>query len=453
MALGAVFGAATALAISGWLPGSLRAGFQATPAGAALLWIGLGASAMPAAALCALLIARSSPTHPLYVARVGTLWACLEIGWGYGFPGLPWIVLGATAIDSPFAPLASLLGVHGVSGAAAAVQAWAVQFATRAPLRAHLGSALVCGALAALLCCAAHSAAPRQVLLEPLHIAAVQPGLPMQSRLEPDYARAQLDALLIETAAVIGADLVVWPESAFIASPQDTRAGARVQRFVDRHEIAILAGAARVEGTRTRVSALLFEPGIRARWVYDKRRPLMLAEWVPPGLPAALRRALGRLVPVRSVLAGSRESLQTGRLRGVAVSICYEAIYQDAAPPDAALILNLANDGWYDDGPGARQHLLLARWRAFEGGRPLLRAATTGISAFVGPDGSLVSQLAIGARGAIESRVSLGRLPSTPFTRLGNWPLAGLALLLGALWLGSCRAQVERMISSRRPRI
>jgi apolipoprotein N-acyltransferase len=119
------------------------------------------------------------------------------------------------------------------------------------------------------------------------------------------------------------------------------------------------------------------------------------------------------------------------------VSICYEDAFGEEviqALPQAAFLVNASNDAWFGDSLAPHQHLQIARMRARETERYLLRATNTGISAIIGPRGELR-----GTAPAFTEQVLSGEvLPLqglTPYARLGNWGVVLLALLLmGAGW-------------------
>ncbi len=78
--------------------------------------------------------------------------------------------------------------------------------------------------------------------------------------------------------------------------------------------------------------------------------------------------------------------------------------------------MTITNDAWYGDTSAPHQHFRAARFRAAESRRPLVRAAITGISALVGPDGSVRGRLGVGAQGILRGRVA-GRTDLSPYTR------------------------------------
>ena len=120
----------------------------------------------------------------------------------------------------------------------------------------------------------------------------------------------------------------------------------------------------------------------------------------------------------------------------VAVNICYEDAFGEEiirALPEATLLVNLSNVAWFGDSLAPAQHLQIARMRALESGRMMLRATNTGMTAIIGVDGSVQAMLQPFTRGALVGEVR-GYTGTTPFVRWGNWPVVLLALLLMALF-------------------
>ncbi len=115
--------------------------------------------------------------------------------------------------------------------------------------------------------------------------------------------------------------------------------------------------------------------------------------------------------------------------------ICYEAIfaeeinYGDDRP---RLLLLITNDAWFGKAAGPHQHLAQARLRAIEQGLPMVRAANTGISAMIDAKGRITASLPLGVDGAIDAALPPA-LPSTIYSRAGDWPVFILLMLLGLL--------------------
>jgi apolipoprotein N-acyltransferase len=117
--------------------------------------------------------------------------------------------------------------------------------------------------------------------------------------------------------------------------------------------------------------------------------------------------------------------------------ICYEVIFPQAVTgtPRPQWLVNMTDDSWFGPNAGPHQHLLIARVRAIEEGLPIARAANSGISVLIDGYGRVRSQLDLGLRGYIETKLPVA-LPITPFASYGNAILLMLLLLCAvpALW-------------------
>jgi len=120
---------------------------------------------------------------------------------------------------------------------------------------------------------------------------------------------------------------------------------------------------------------------------------------------------------------GTKDTPLDGRLR-YGPAICYEIVFPQIARQQtlhgAEVLVTITNDAWYDGTSAPRQHLNQARLRAVETDRYLLRAGTTGISAFVDPAGRIVEELAMNRQGIIYAQFE-SRKSMTPYVRLGDW--------------------------------
>ncbi len=432
--LGALFGVFAALPQGAWLPEVAREAFGATALGGIGLWLAASLAFVPAFVLLGAVIGVQRPERARFPFVVALAWGLVELSHLELFPRIPWGALGASQIDTPVAPVAAWIGVHGVSVLVAFVNALGAQLIARAPWRRLALTAV--GGAAVLLLVLFVEARLREVPGRSLRVVAVQPAVPMQTVPGAPDAGVRLEVLLEATRGAAGADLVVWPESSLDASllgrPDLAR---RIQARVDSLGAPLLFGGFEIARNRRFNQAVFVAPGVAPRVVYEKRRPLILAEAVPGWFPAGARRALGRLVPPLRQLPGRERQVDLKELGAPELSICYEAILSDfARNPSAGFLLNLVNDGWYDRTPAARTHLLLARWRAIEAGAPLLRVASTGITARVDPRGRLVSTIPVGEPGVLVEMLPLSTRV-TPFERLGYLPLylAVLGLVAGLL--------------------
>ena len=121
----------------------------------------------------------------------------------------------------------------------------------------------------------------------------------------------------------------------------------------------------------------------------------------------------------------------------IATPICYEVVRADfvrrmmrSAHPH--LLVTLANDAWFGDSQEPWIHLALARLRAVEHRRFLVRATNSGVSAIVDPMGRVVVRTGVLTRANLRGEVRMLE-GETVYARLGDWPgwMAAALMLLG----------------------
>jgi len=106
------------------------------------------------------------------------------------------------------------------------------------------------------------------------------------------------------------------------------------------------------------------------------------------------------------------------------VFICYEAIYpaevRDFTDRGAQLLINISNDGWFGTSEAAEQHLRMARVRAVENRRWLVRDTNSGITASIDPYGNISRVLTRDVRDSADLPYDF-RTDATPYTRFNDW--------------------------------
>jgi apolipoprotein N-acyltransferase len=112
--------------------------------------------------------------------------------------------------------------------------------------------------------------------------------------------------------------------------------------------------------------------------------------------------------------------------------ICYEDVFGDLSIrglPDAAYLVNVTNDGWFGNSIEPHQHMQMARMRAIETGRFLLRATNTGMTGIVSPQGEIVSQAPLFQETALTGTITpMGGM--TPYAKWGDKPVIGIMVIL-----------------------
>ena len=200
--------------------------------------------------------------------------------------------------------------------------------------------------------------------------------------------------------------------------------------------VPLLVGSIDIDAStppKVRNSAfLLTERGIVGR--YDKIQLVPFGEYVPlSGLIGFVRswaEFIAELEP------GSNATVFSGPPAPFGVVICYEGIFpelvREFVKGGARLIVNMTNDAWFGRTSGPWQHLAMYPFRAVEHRVAVVRAANTGISAFIAPTGKIVRRVPLYERTTATERVPL-RTRDTLYSRFGDW-LAYLSLAVsGAL--------------------
>jgi len=222
-------------------------------------------------------------------------------------------------------------------------------------------------------------------------------------------------SVLTFVMASSGCALGEWVSARWRPSPQGSAAGDRV--------------------TSLQNSALLLMPngGSCGACKYDKQQLVPVGERLPP------RVELQSIFPKAGRYQAGRSG---GALRlaehWLAVFICYEAldgarVSELVESKDAGLLVNLTSDAWFGRSIEPLQHLLLARLRAVEQRRYMVRAADTGISAIIDPRGRIIQSISLHETRAFVETVHL-RHARTLYSRWGDRPWLALSALL-ALFL------------------
>jgi apolipoprotein N-acyltransferase len=388
------------------------------------------------------------------------LWVSVELLRSY-VVSFPWVLLGTAQIDNlPLARLASVTGVYGISFEIALVN---TAFAATMLVRRRRRMPLLVAALAAAV--ALQSTA--LVKVEPsevdAHATLVQQNVPIERRWTYEAYKRLMDELTAMSIAPQAAKdasiapLIVWPESPAPFESDDrlfiesTAALAREQRSW------LLAGATAVQpaakpGEAEQVfnSAMLLSPAGAVVQRYDKVHLVPWGEYVPFAWAFGFAKALTREVGTYTASESGRMPLEVGSHR-YGVFICYESVFphevRQFAEHGAEVFVNISNDGWFGESGAPWQHLNVARMRAVENHRWLLRSTNTGITAAIDPLGRVVAIAPRNQRVALDA--PYGLLNDTTFyTRYGDWfpMLCAIISITGLLWRDQDSAHLTRPV-------
>lgn len=429
---------------------------------------------------------------PFYLISSCALWVALEYARSHLFTGFPWGLLGYSQWKVPFLiQISEWTAVYGVSAIIIFFNLW---MGTTLPKwsRIHFYSFLVYFIfLVVNLILLMDSKKFKSYRNERLSVAVLQGNIDQYKKWDSAFVKEILQTYrhLSEKACrqttqspnrliAQAPSLIVWPETALpgwllpagtALLPQEKWLAEWTEETVKKTGTCNLIGAVTRENGKNYNSAFLFDAGGKNRERYDKIHLVPFGEFVPfqsylgrwigvlnelggfypgknqkiveipikpPSPPATIPSgrqpspSRGEEVKVR-VINGMTEELSTK----LGVSICYEAIFPELIRKQvfagAEILVNMTNDGWYLDTAAPEQHFSMNVFRAVENRRYLVRAANTGISGVILPDGSLPRVSKLNEKIVISSTVEPSQ-KKTFYTLYGNlfaWLCCGISLV------------------------
>ena len=214
-----------------------------------------------------------------------------------------------------------------------------------------------------------------------------------------NQAKNRVDTLVELAGNTNNVDLVVYPETSypFVLRMDD------FMPIADKLKTSAVIGATVYNPYNNAVynSMVLANDNGEIIDVYHKSHLVPFGEYGPiKFIPAPANLTFGSGARIISGKFNKKSFL-------FAPAVCYEIIFSDAVVvnDNVDAIINVTNDTWFGSTPGTYQHLDMVRRAAIESGVPVIRANYSGISAFVGADGRIISQLPIGQIGVLDGVV------------------------------------------------
>ena len=398
------------------------------------------------AAAGALFVALAPAHRAGRAALFAALWLLAELARVALFTGFPWGEGGYAHLDGPFADMAKIVGVHGLTFAAALLAAgvagqmarprwWGASVMAAALVSAAaLGVALKAGAGASVF---------SNGLASPLTVTLLQGNIAQDEKFQPSGGIP--DALKWYQSQLLAAttSLVVTPETAIPLLPNQLPEGyldTLARRFVTPaaglpHTAALIGIPLGNSQQGYTNSAIALKPSdSNTIYQYDKHHLVPFGEFVHPLFKWFLSIVN---IPLADFNSGavSQPSLDWQGQR-IAPNICYEDLFGEElaarfVDPSTApsMMVNISNIGWFGNTIAIDQHLNISRMRAIEFERPMVRATNTGATAIIDHTGRVTHSLPRHTRGVLVGAVE-GRSGITPYAwwaaRFGLWPWWGL---------------------------
>lgn len=359
--------------------------------------------------------------RPWALPAVAALWVAIE--GTHQYLGFTWLHLGNAAVSMEIvARVAPFAGVYGPSFVLAAINVGVALLILRRPRLEWAGLALL----------------PALFLLPKLpdgetgdrYARLVQPAVNQNSIIDgwtPAENQAHLRRMEeLSTGGDIKPDLLVWPEYSVPLYYFD-QAGwpeftAHIARAVDAPFIFNAVAFKEIDGVRRPLnSALTLDASGELAGRYAKMHLVPFGEFVPWPFSALIDKITlqsGDFTP------GEEASVSTVNGGQVGVYICYENAFPSGVrrftANGAQVLVNISNDGWYGATAARYQHLLLARMRAIENQRWILRATADGITTSINRAGQITPPLPSFEPGAVTAGFSYST-ELTWYARWGDW--------------------------------
>jgi apolipoprotein N-acyltransferase len=369
------------------------------------------------------------------VAPLGAAAAFTICEWlrSIGVLGMPFDQLGYSQADSPLRVIAAYAGTYGITFALCTLGAYLADALRRQTWR----PLAVAASMIAVATTAAWIAWPARKLVPPtIPVAAIQGNIAQSFKWNSlGLAVRRYTAMTRRASAVLSLSkdprLIVWPETVIPTELNvDSVLLGQIKNLARDTRATIVAGSLDVRWPALYNALYVFTPN-SGYAIYHKRQLVPFAEWFPG------RRFLSWLPYIAALNGG----LTPGRVDGVystgalpiAPMICWESAFADLAYAQvrrgAELLVVSTDDAWFGATSGPYMHAQIAQLRAVETGAYVVRAAATGISGIIAPDGTWQARSPIARRRVVNGRV--GPRVITLFSRIGP---TNVALVLMGLY-------------------
>ena len=382
------------------------------------------------------------------IILMACFWVAIEYLKGNFLTGFPWCLLGYTQYEELYLiQISDLFGVYSISFLIVFANGLVFRMLTRhhhdtnASLKWGL-PLIVIFLIGALTYGNHHLSANRVGEKSGYHIdaAIIQANINQSVKWDPAYQMETMRTYLRLTRSTraFKPQLIVWPETSLPFFFQDSQEfSPKIFSLADTSGAILIFGSPAYKRIRGEIRyynrAYMITPEIQQVQYYDKTHLVPFGEYVPfrKYLPFInhLVQAAGNFAP-----GDNLAPLKTGDL-SLGILICFEAVFPELARTlvreGANVLVNITNDAWFGMSSAPYQHLSMAVFRAVENQRPMIRAANTGFSAFIGPQGAVLSESNLFSEEVLKAALTLSGSSLTFYSRFGD--LFAIALLVISL--------------------
>lgn len=344
--------------------------------------------------------------------------------------GFPWLQIAYSQLETPLAGYIPLLGVYGTGFILAITAATVVvSYYHKSFVFLTCTFAVLWGLGSWLM-----TVQWTHAIGDSLRVSLIQGNVTQDQKWLPSNRIKTLQKYKRLTEEHWDSDVIIWPETAIPAYLSEVEESFVQPLNVEAKKrqtdlIVSVPVAGHANGERYNAVITLG----KERGMYQKDHLLPFGEYLP------LQPLSGLVLNSLNINLGNFKSgganqplLKAGDYPFI-TTICYEDAFGDIGVrgmPDAAYLVNVTNDAWFGDSIEPHQHMQIARMRALETGRYLLRATNTGVTAIVAPDGKIISQAPLFETTVVTDFI-VPMAGITPYARLGGDEGVIIILLLG----------------------
>lgn len=394
-------------------------------------------------ALAAYLTARFSVNQQLSLWLLPSFWLISEYLRSVVLTGFPWLSLGYSQIDSPLANFAPIIGEVGITALVITINICLVKLFNAIKLSSHKSIVFPITLILSIsvLSYSLGKASWVQLTGKTSKIALVQGNIEQSLKWQPEQEWPTMLKYLDLSRVNFDADIIIWPESAIPAmEPAVQDFLTTVNRSALLNNSAIISGIINYNfESKEYFNSLIVlgkkQSGDEQGYYYNHSNRYSKNHLLPIGEFVPFQEWLRPLAPFFNLPMSSfsrghyvQKNLIANDLHLLPL-ICFEIAFPHQLSQNLTnqtdLLLTVSNDAWFGNSHGPHQHMEIARMRALEFGRPLLRATNNGITAVVDHLGKFIARIP-----QFEEQVLTAEVPLvTGETPYSQWPRLILFLL------------------------